>query len=182
MRTALFAAALALPLAAAAQTTPEYQPTGEINFRAGGIATGASYDEARVIGPSVNMQESEGGSWIGDIGGGNVDLEISDDKVNGVGVDLHVKQEKNRVTIRGNVFNRRVSMEVDDKKVSGRAGECSIDLQRQSPGLFVGNIGCSRGTQTPQIARAEMRFTGTAAEKNPPHPQFALALVSVLPL
>ncbi|HET7752591.1 MAG TPA: hypothetical protein VFK85_01670 [Anaeromyxobacteraceae bacterium] len=183
MRPAILATAMLLPLAAVAQPSPEYQPNGEVVFRvSGGVSTGASYDEGRVVGPVVNLEESEGGGWIGDIGGQGVNLEISGNKVTGAGVDLFVKQEKDQVVIRGSLFGRRVWVEAGTKKVSGRAGDCSIDLKYKSPGLYVGNIGCSRGTQTPQTARAEMKLDGTAATGTPPLPQFALAIVSVLPL
>jgi hypothetical protein len=183
MSKALLAAALLLPLAAAAQPAPEYQPTGEILFRvAGGISSGTSYDEARIIGPSVNLEESEGGTWIGDIAGNAVDLEVTGERVTGAGVDLYVKQDKKQLVIRGSVFNRRLWLEISPKKLSGRAGDCSLDLRQKTPGRYEGNIGCSRGTQIPQTGRAEVRLDGTAAEAKPPLPQFALALVSVLPL
>lgn len=176
-------ASLLLPLAAAAQTTPEYQPNGEVLFRiSGGVSTGASYDEQRIIGPAVNLEESEGGGWGGDIGGNSVEIEVNGERLTGAGVDIFVKQEKNQLVVRGNLFARRLWLEIGAKKVSGRVGDCSIDLKNKSPGLYVGNIGCSRGTRTPQTARAEMRLDGTAAEAKPPLPQFALALVSVLPL
>lgn len=183
MRTAILAVAMSLPLAAVAQPAPEYQPMGEVVFRvSGGISTGASYDEGRIIGPSVNLEESEGGGWIGDIGGNPVELEVDGDKVTGAAVDLFMKQEKDQLVIRGNLLNRRISLEVSPKKMSGRAGDCSIDLKFKAPGVYVGNIGCARGTQMPQTARAEMRVAGTAAEPKPPLPQFMLAVVSVLPL
>jgi hypothetical protein len=183
MRPAILAAALLMPLAAAAQVAPEFQATGEVVFRvSGAVSTGASYDDARIIGPVVNLEENEGGGWIGDIGGNAVDLEIDGEKVNGAGVNLFVKQEKKHLVIRGTVLNRRISVQVAAKKLSGRAGDCSFDLTLKSPGLYTGNIGCSRGTQIPRTARAEMRFGGTAAEPRPPLPQFALAIVSVLPL
>lgn len=183
MRTLLFLAAALVPLAAAAQPTPEYQPTGEVVFRiSGGVSTGTSYDEGRIIGPVVNLEENEGGGWTGDIGGNPVDLEVDGDKVTGVGVDLFVKQEKNQLVVRGTLLNRRIWVEVGAKKVSGRAGDCSFDLKVKTPGNYAGNIGCSRGTQTPQTARAELRLDGTASQPQPPLPQFALALVSVLPL
>lgn len=183
MRSAFLAAALLLPLAAAAQPTIDEQTAGEVVFRiSGGISTGASYDGERVLGPVVNLEEGEGGGWVGDIGGNPVDLEVSDERVTGAGVDLFVKREKSQLVIRGSLFNRRLWLEVGAKKVSGRAGDCSIDLKWKSPGLYVGNIGCSRGTQTPQTARAELRFAGTAVDPTPPLPQFALAIVSVLPL
>jgi hypothetical protein len=172
-----------LPIAAAAQPAAGYQPNGEVVFRvSGGIATGASYDEARVLGPSVNLEENEGGGWIGDIGGNAVELEVSGDRVTGSAVDLSVKREKGQLAIRGLLLNRRIRLEVSPKKVSGRAGDCSIELKLKNPGLYTGSIGCSRGTETPQTARAELRVAGTAADPQPPLPQFVLAMVSVLPL
>jgi hypothetical protein len=148
----------------------------------GGVATGASYDEERIVGPGVNLEQSEGGAWSGDIGGNTVELEVDKERLTGAGVSLVVKQEKDQLVVRGNLFSRRLWLEFGAKKVSGRVGDCSIDLKHKSPGLYTGNIGCSRGTQTPQTARAELRLDGTATDAKPPLPQFALALVSVLPL
>lgn len=180
MRTRLLLpAALAALLAAPASA---FEPTGELTFRVRGNAgTGASFDAERLVGPSVNLTRREGGSWAGDIAGQNVSLEVSDRRVSGANVDLHLGNDGKKRMVRGNFFGRRLWLEYSGKKLSGRFGDCSLSLERRRAGVLEGDVGCvERAGNLPRTAHAILQLAGEAAQAEPPMPQFALALVALL--
>ncbi|HEX9290793.1 MAG TPA: hypothetical protein VF904_14835 [Anaeromyxobacteraceae bacterium] len=160
-----------------------FDPSGELLFVARGAqSAGASYDADRLVGPTVNMSRREDGGWAGDLGGQNIDLEVSDTRLSGANVDLHVDRSNDKTTVRGTYFGQRISLELSPRTVSGRVGACSLDLTRKRPGYYEGDLGCvTRGTAMPAVAKATLKLAGDAATARPPMPQFALALISVLP-
>lgn len=216
--------ALAASLLACATTQPEaaappveeegqsLQASGEIFFlTAGGTGSSAVFDDRRILGPSVNLTRGEEGTWDGDLSGQNVSLAIAPDRIAGAGVDLHVERQGEVTSLRGVWFQRRVSLDLGPKNVTGRAGPaCSVDVERKAPGVYQGSVGCvvraqplpggpitvagpifpddsilpSRVSPTRQqlvATRATLRLAGDAASPTPPMPQFALALLAVLP-
>jgi hypothetical protein len=168
-------ALLAVPAAA-------YDPTGELTFRVrGSVGTGASFDAERLVGPTVNLTRQEGGGWAGDIAGQNVRLEVTDRRVSGANVDLHLAAEGRKRMVRGNFFGQRLWLEYTGKKLSGRVGDCSLSLSQRRAGLLEGDIGClERAGSLPRTAHAILQLAGDAAQPDPPMPQFALALVALL--
>ena len=178
---------------------------------AGGTGTSAAFDDRRIMGPSVNLTLGSEGTWDGDLSGQNVSLAITSDRITGAGVDLHVERQGEVTSLRGGWFQRRVSLEFTPKNVTGRAGPaCSVDVERKAPGVYQGSVGCvvrapplpggtisvagpifpddsilpsqiSPARQQLVTNRATLRLAGDAASPNPPMPQFALALLAVLP-
>ncbi len=178
--TILAAAALALtpgPPAAA------FEPTGEMTFNArGAVGSGASFDEDQVVGPAVNMARQEDGGWAGDLDGNDVELTVTADHAVGANVHLSFMRKGGRIEIEGIVFGRRVRLEVDGKRLHGRFGACSVDLERKRPAFFQGDVGCMRRREAfPATAKATLKLSGDAADDSPPFPQFALALLAILP-
>jgi hypothetical protein len=176
------AAVLLSALPAAAQETP-FEPTGELRFHGyGSIGTSASYDDGRLVGPTVNLTRREDGTWGGDLGGQNMDLDVTEKRVTGPNVSLSVSQKGGRTDVEGLFLNQRFRVSMDGKRLHGRFGECSFDMARKRGGAFQGDVGClRRGASFPASAKATLALIGTAAEAAPPLPQFALALVAVLP-
>jgi len=160
-----------------------FDPSGEILFVARGApSAGASYDAERLVGATVNMARRDDGGWAGDLGGQSIDLEVSDTRLTGANVDLHVDRSNDKTTVRGTYFGQRISLELGPRTVSGRVGACSLDLTRKRPGYYEGDLGCvARGVAMPTVAKATLKLAGDAAAMHPPMPQFALALISVLP-
>jgi hypothetical protein len=164
-----------------------FNASGEVFFvTQGGTGTSAAFGGSRVVGPSVNLSRRDDGSWAGDFAGRSVILSAMTDGVTGTGVELHLEARGDTTTIRGIVFEQRVSLELTPKRIAGRAGpNCSLDLARHAPGIFEGQIGCIAPAQTRltggSVTRATLRLAGDAAAVSPPMPQFALALVGVLP-
>lgn len=179
---AALAAFLLSALPAAAQAPP-FEPTGELRFLGhGSIGSSASYDGERLVGPTVNLTRREDGSWAGDLAGQNMDLEVSDRRVTGPNVNLTLSQKGGRTEVEGLFFNQRFRVTLDGKRLRGRFGECSFDLVRKRSGSFHGDFGCLRpGAAFPTSAKATLSLIGTAADAAPPLPQFALALVAILP-
>lgn len=171
----------ALVLASLVTAAPDWEPTGEIAFHIRGRpGTGASFDGERLVGPTANLTRTDG-TWAGDLGGENVSLEISRDRIVGSNVDLHYGTERGKTSIRGNFFGQRLTLEYDKKVVSGRVGACSFKLGRKGAGNFEGTVGCvERNDRLPRTGYGILRFSGQAAEDSPPSPQFPLALVAVL--
>ena len=167
--------------------SPTFRAAGEIFFIAvGGTGTSAAFDDRRIVGPAVNLTLGEGGDWAGDLAGQNVSLAIAPDRITGAGVDLHVERGGERTSVSGIWFQRRVSLDFAPRTISGRAGPaCSVDLRRDSPGVFQGSVGCvvqqPNKPQQANVTRATIQLAGDAALPSPPMPQFALALVAVLP-
>jgi len=178
----------------------DFQASGEIFFLSpGGTGTSAAFDDRRIVGPSVNLTRDEEGTWGGGLAGQDVLLAIAPDRITGAGVDLHVERKGDATSLRGIWFQRRVSLEFTPKNVTGRAGAtCSVDVERKAPGVYQGSVGClvqqplrtqlfAGGSISPprqaQIVatHATLRLAGDAASPSPPMPQFALALLAVLP-
>jgi hypothetical protein len=183
-RSARAAAAVlfvALAPSALAQST-EYEPTGEVRFRAGGFGGGASFSADRVVGPRVNMTRREDGGWAGDLLGHDLDLHLDNGRLSGPNVNLTFSQKDDKVAIEGLFFGDRVRVNFDRKKFQGRMGGCSVDLTRLKSGaIFRGDFGCmGPGTRLPASGKGDLEFYGDAALEKPPLPQLTLALVATL--
>lgn len=185
MRPLLLALALAsaatLPSAARGADQEPYEPTGEVQFRSrGAMWSGATFDGERVVGPLINVARRDDGSWAGDLGGESTDLTVTSERATGVNVNIQFARKGKATEIQGLLFGQRIRFELTDKRFSGRLGECSFDLKRRRPGLYVGDVGClSEGV--PRTARATLNLSGDAALEDPPLPQVALALIAALP-
>ncbi len=177
-------AALALtPLLGAAQDKPPFEATGELRLHGyGTVGSSAAYDAERLVGPTVNLTRRDDGTWGGDLVGQDMDLEVSEGRVSGPNVSLNVSRKAGRMEVEGIFFNRRFRVSLDAKRLQGRFGECSFDLVRKRGGAYVGDLGCLRSRSAfPATTRASLSLIGSAADPVPPMPQFALALVAILP-
>ena len=158
-----------------------FEPTGEVSFHvSGGGGTGASFSAERLVGPNANLTLTDGG-WAGDIVGHDVQLEVSDRRITGAGIDLHLDRAGAKHSIRGNVFGQRVSFERAEREVNGRVGGCSFTLKRKGTGRFEGTVACigPRGG-LPQTGYGVLKLAGAADTTEPPSPQFPLALIAAL--
>ncbi len=180
---AALAALVLLPLPGAAQDKAPFEATGEIRLHGyGTVGSSAAYDADRLVGPSVNLTRREDGTWAGDLAGQDMDLEISEGRVSGPNVSLTVSRKAGRTEVEGIFFNRRFRVSLDAKRLQGRFGECSFDLVRKRGGAYQGDLGCLRARSAfPATTRATLSLFGSAADAAPPMPQFALALVAILP-
>lgn len=158
-----------------------FEPIGEVIFSArGAIGAGASFDEERIVGPSVNLTAIEGGGWAGDLGGQNLHLTADGNKLSGPNVTVvYEKDSKGGVRLQGQWYGTRFRVDIDGKKAHGRFGTCSLDLKQTAPGYYRGDVGCFRGSM-PATSRASLKLLGAAATGNA-LPQLALALLAVLP-
>lgn len=169
-----------LMLSLLAGQSPSFEATGEIIIPG---ASSAAWDGERIVGPRVNLTAREGGGWAGDILSQSVDLAVDGGKVSGPNFELFVEfdKAKGKGSLRGTVFGRRFSLEYGSKEFTGRVGSCSYDLTRQKIGGYTGQVACGRSGTLPNVARLQVKLIGEAEAPVPPMPQFALALVSVLP-
>lgn len=203
----LLAAALAGPRAAAQDAA--FEPTGEVRFHAsGGLGSGASFDHHRIVGPSVNLTHLDRG-WAGNIAGQDVSLAASESRLSGPNVNLTFKQKSGKTEIEGLFYGERIRLSLDGKKMKGRYGTCSFDLERDGPSLYRGEVGCMRGDErrgfdaapqpvadevnarrlpgsnggrsSPIAGIAAVELIGEAAGDAPPAVQLGLALVAILP-
>jgi len=169
---------LVLPLLAG--QTPTFEPAGEIIIPG---ASSAAWDGERIVGPRINLTAREGGGWAGDILTQNVDLTVTDTRVTGPNFEIFVEsdKEKGKGSVRGNVFGRRFSLEYGAKEFTGRVGACSYDLKRQKVGGWSGQAACGQSGTMSNVVRVQIKLLGNADAPAPPMPQFALALVAVMP-
>jgi hypothetical protein len=172
---------LLLALPAVGQEAP-FEPSGELRFHvAGGLGSGASFDDSRVVGPTVNLTKREDGSWAGDLGGQDLSLDVGERRATGTNVNLLYSQKAGRTNVEGLVLGRRVRVELDAKRLKGRVGDCSFDLARKGA-VLRGELGCVPGRATfPATGKATLELVGQAADEYPPLPQLAFALASILP-
>ncbi len=186
MRATVRSLAVLAALAAAGAGAPAlaFEPTGEMSFfPQGGVGSTASFDAQTVVGPIVNLTEQDGGGWAGDLDGENIDLALDDGHLTGVNVNLWLRTRAGRTEIEGLFFGLRVHLELDGKRLKGRFGACSLDLARKRPGYYYGDVGCMSGRPQvlPTTAKATLQLSGEAAADRPPLPQFAFALLAILP-
>ena len=180
LRRTVSISVLLLALPAVGQDAP-FEPTGEVRFHVvGALASGASFDEARVVGPTVNLTRREDGSWAGDLAGENLSLDVGERRATGPNVNLLYSQKAGRTDVEGLVFGRRIRMALDAKGLRGRVGSCSFDLARKTA-VLRGDVGCVPGASLPATGKATLELIGQAADEYPPLPQLALVLVAVLP-
>ncbi len=180
MRLLLVSAALLLATATRAQ---DFKPTGEVQFLASGSSSSsASFDDARVVGPLVNMTRRADATWAGDLKRRDYDLHVEDGHLHGPNFDLHVTTKDGKTSVRGLVDGKRLTFEMDEKGLNARFGACSLDMLSKGPGFFQGEVGCVfRKGGLPSTGQAGLRFSGAAAAFPPPAVQTALALAAVLP-
>lgn len=183
---------LAAPLAALALPALAFEPTGEVTFRTrGGMAQGAAFDTQRIAGPGIDLSRVEGGAWSGMVEGGHAQLWPTKDGIAGDAVvsdlpsgkiTLHIERSKDGTSVRGLYFSAMVHLEIGEKTISGRIGNCSIDLARRAPGVFEGDVGCAARNQTfPSVSKGSLMLGRGAASADAPMPQLALSLLAVLP-
>jgi hypothetical protein len=173
--------ALAASPAPAAPAAPGF--SGELVFSAtGGDARSASFDDARLLGPTVSVARRQDGTWAGDVSGHGLAVAVSEQRLTAAGLDLHVRHRGQSLAIEGLFHGTRVAFDYGPKALKGRIGRCSFDLRRQSPGLLRGEAGCLRRRGlAATTAVATLSLKGEAAAPSPPLPQFALGLLAVLP-
>lgn len=183
LKLALAVALLSATALPAAAESPPFEATGELRFHGyGSIGTSAAFDDQRLVGPTVNLTRREDGTWGGDLAGQDMDLTVTATRVSGPNVNLILTRKGDRVDVEGLFFNTRFRVTLDAKRLTGRFGDCSFDMTRRRDGSFNGDVGClRRGATFPVAAKATLTFLGQAADASPPQPQFALALLAVLP-
>jgi hypothetical protein len=176
---ALGAAALLAPPAAA---QAPYEPTGELRLTGGGVGSGASFDSDRIVGPAVNLTRRDDGSWAGDLAGEDLDLQPTRGGLQAPFVNLKFSSKDGKTRIEGLYFGQRVRFDVDRRKLEGRFGGCSMALQRKGAPVFRGEMGCLvPGQRLPRTSQVSLELIGEAAADPPPLPQFAFALLAILP-
>lgn len=195
-------AAAALACASAPPAVPFPMPTsgaasgGVIFVPLGSAGTGATFDESRVVGPTVNMAAMAEGGWGGDLVGRNLVLQIEDGRLGGAAFELLVEQEGDAVHLAGVRDGRRVNLRLSSKRLQGTldGGGCSFDLSMAAPGWYRGFVSCqpppgrkpvgplSAAGRMPVVTPASLRLSGDANRfDHPVLPQLALALLAVLP-
>jgi hypothetical protein len=177
---------VALPAAA-------FAPTGEVLFRTrSGMYAGVAYSGERIVGPGVDLSRvPDNGGWAGTIEGAHTQLWPTRDGLSGEAVvsdlpsakiTLHISRSKDGTEVRGLFFGAMAHLEIAPKEISGRMGDCSLELTRRAPGIYEGEVGCTpRGVSFPQLSKGTLRLLGDAAHPDAPMPQLALALMAVLP-
>lgn len=182
-------------------TPAEGTAGGEVIFvPQGTIGTGAAFDGARVVGPTVNMAATPEGVWGGDVNGRNFVLQVSEGRLTGAAFEVTVEQEGDALHLAGLVDGRRVNVRLSPRRLQGTTdgGVCSFDLARTAPGSYQGSVSCPtprgqfsavtsfprapRGLPLPRVISTTFRLSGDAARLDQPMlPQMALALLAVLP-
>jgi len=150
--------------AAAPAPAAEFKPTGEISFAAVGESRGASFDDTRVVGSSVNLSRRPDGSWAGLFRDRPTDVSVYSDRIAGVELKLVRQDTPDGVIITGTHMGNILRFEVLHDKLVVRTPKSSYTLPRVSENAY--------GTG------GAVKFIGEAGSANPPWPQFALALAA----
>lgn len=153
----------------------EFTAMGEIQYVGPGGPRSAAYGAWRIVGPTVNVAYTGGGTWAGSLDGRTVSLQAAPGRLTGAGVDLFLYQEGDVTTVRGIWFQRSVWLTVSSARLNGHsAGAPGIELTRESPSVWNGIAGA--GIPASLVLKGEAaRFPAV------PAPQFHLALMAALP-
>ncbi len=160
---------------------PGFQADGEIFWAAQDAGTSVSWNDFRMVGPTVNMTlDPKSGQWGGNVGSRNMIVTVKPGRVTGDGVDLSVVRKGQTLSIQGMFFQRQVWFTIKPTEIQGTTdgGRCSFDLApAQKPGYWTGGVGCGGA-----VVQGLLQLSGTAANlADPAMPQLFFALIAVLP-
>ncbi|HVO18649.1 MAG TPA: hypothetical protein VMU15_05300 [Anaeromyxobacter sp.] len=167
------------PSVAGRSTVIPFHPTGAIASE--GLE--AVFDAEHVVGSRVEMSLDSGGSWSGTLLGRPAGIEVGPDRIDGTGCHLEVRHRGDLLRLDGVVAGRNVHVTVSRSGLYGYSdgGACAFDYMPLGGGTYRGVYACPPSGMQLSSLRGEVRMSGAAAAQDPPIPQFALALVSVLP-
>lgn len=137
----------------------DFEPTGVVMFQ----KANASFDGARIVGPFVNMNRRDDGSWTGLLGGQPVEAAASGAGLRGVNLTLNVESSAAGTVVTGQWQGRAWRFELRPQDVVVKAPAATLNLAKKD-----------EGTYGPE---GELRLTGDAAKADAPQPQLALALL-----
>ena len=154
---AALAACLALGCATSSAASKPFVAAGSITSSFGT----ASFSDAEVRGPHINLVSRGDGSWGGTFGDTGVDVSVHGDRVAGNGMLVSIDRSNPDVlVITGQANNRMFRFEVSEQQLLVRTDSTSLTQPRTGPGAY--------GIVT---------FSGKAMNEDPPEPQFAFALI-----
>jgi hypothetical protein len=143
-----------------------YAPTGEVIVR----GRGATFDDRRVVGPTVNLTRAEDGTWAGSILGASVALKpVAPGRLKGAGGDLHFVSWEGVLVARGTLGTRTV----DVRYRPGQGHRTGAGVVCEAA---VATVDCTASTNA--SGAAELR--GRAASPDPPMPQLGFALLATM--
>jgi len=158
---------------------PQFEATGQILFAGPFRRTMTSFDDDRVIGPSVNMSRNPDGTWSGWLQGRAVQLTVDAREKSIDGAALSIKVEElsgSGVEIRGHwsfgVRAEQLYVRVTPKDLfsRGATGFPSLFLGASAPGSYKDTTGGSFAVE----------LMGSATLPHPPQPQFTFAILGAL--
>ncbi|HET6437600.1 MAG TPA: hypothetical protein VFG59_06050 [Anaeromyxobacter sp.] len=156
-----------------------FHPTGAIASEGLEVA----FDAEHVVGSRVEMAQDSGGSWSGTVLGHPARIEVGTDSIDGTGCRLHLLRKGEFLRLDGVVAGRNVHVTLSRSGLTGYSdgGACAFDYMPLGGGTYRGVYACPPSGMQLSSLRGEVHMSGAAAAEDPPMPQFALALVSVLP-
>lgn len=163
-----------------------FQPTGMVSARpiqSAGSAE-AVFDAQHVVSPRVDLTLGPDGRWSGTVDGHAGVLEVGPDRIAGPGVDLRFRDAGGVLSVDGELGGRSVRAALSSRGLAGYSdgGYCGFDFLPLGRDTYRGAYSCPpTGPGHRGVPSAEVRVLGEAASPEPPMPQTALALVSVLP-
>ena len=99
-----------LPLAAFA-SADSFRALGEIRS----ARSSAAFDAVSVRGPHVSVTRESDGRWVGWLGNRVIDVREVKNGVRGANVALYLARSKDSSTVRGNLGDRTVSIDIPDE-------------------------------------------------------------------
>ena len=162
---------LAVPPAHLAEEAPPAarpaEMIGEITVLPSGGS--ASYSLGRVVGPAVNLTETEKGTWKGNIRSYDGILKVTEKRISGVAFNLVLDQDGDEWTAQGVWEGKRVRIAATPDSLTVRIESKFYEMKRVAPDLFA-TVPAGPG----------LRVKGDAAARFPSYPQFVLAILGTL--
>jgi hypothetical protein len=155
-----------VPKASAAAPGPSDEVLGEVVMLPGGSS--ASYAAARVVGPTVNMTESDKGIWKGRIRDYDGVLEVTEKRISGASFNLVLDRDGEEWVCQGTWDGKRVRIALAKDGLTVRIQNRFYEMTRVAPDLYA----------TQPVGPAA-RVKGDAAGKAPLYPQFVLAILAL---
>jgi hypothetical protein len=147
----------------------QFKPEGRILVQGTLRGPSVSFDEDRVIGPTINMSRQWSGDWVGWIRGSPLNLHIEPGKIASSTLSMNIQESPEGVEISGLWASHQISMRVTPK-------ELYVREPFVQPPVYLAASGRA-GIYGTGLFGETVELKGMAALPQPPEPQFALALL-----
>lgn len=150
----------------------DFRPTGEVAL-AGRIplvdtqASGATFNQERIVGPNVDVSRRSDGTWAGRIYDEPVTIDAAGTQISGANLTARISREGRQLVVGGVWGNGPIRIVINPQEIRVATPRGAFTLPNTGPGSY--------GDQQ------QLQLSGEAAEVlAAPQPQLAVALLATI--